>query len=332
MKLHLLSLIFASFLLVLSIANIAVSSDDDFYPGDDAGGSVGGGSTPSDDDFYSGYDGGGSPSDDDFYPPANDDDFYPPSDDGSSDSGGDGGGAAGPVPVSNNPPVISVFSVPAAAGRNTDITLSVVASDGDGGVSRIEILRADGTVIASDSCGNAISCAKSFIVRVPDAFSAVYTFVARVFDGLGAAATASGSGRTNPAPAAPAPAVVPAPQAPRGREHVGVSIPSDEIFISSLVPDTGCLAPGDETFLYISLKNTGKRMLDDIKVTAIVPDSEIRAVSGPFSIRKGDSASRFLYFAVPESARPGDYYIKVAVTFGKDSVVKYRNFEVSRAC
>ncbi len=232
-----------------------------------------------------------------------------------------------PVAPANNPPLISAFSVPVAADKNTDVTLTVAATDNDGGVNRIEIL-SGGVVVATQPCGNIVSCAKSFIVRVPDAFSAVYTFIARVFDNLGAVATASGSGVTNPAPAAPP--AVPVPEEPR--KAVAVSIPSDELFISTLVPNTGCLSPGDETFLYISLKNTGKRALDDVKITAIVLDADIRAVSGPFSIRKGDSASRFLYFIVPENAKPGEYYIKVSVTFGTDSVVKYRIFEVSRAC
>lgn len=246
------------------------------------------------------------------------------------DDGGEGDGDDdGSAPAANNPPVISSFSVPAAAGRNTDITLTVTATDSDGGVNRIEILK-DSVVIATESCGSIISCTKSFIVRVPDAFSAVYTFVARVFDNLGAVVTASGSGRTSPAPVAPLP--VPSPEPERVLEAVKVSIPSDELFISTIVPDTACLAPGAETFLYVSMSNRGRKALGDVKITAIVEDLNIRAVSGPFSLRKGDSASRFLYFGVPEDAKPGNYYIRVSVTSGKDSVVKYRIFEVNRAC
>ncbi len=247
---------------------------------------------------------------------------------GSFDSCGVFCGECPVFPPANNPPVINSFAVPASAGKNTDVTLTVAATDNDGGVNHIEILNG-GVVVATQPCGNIVSCTKSFIVRVPDAFSAVYTFVARVFDSLGAVATASGSGTTNAAPVAPpvSPVVPDAALAP-----VRVSIPSDEIFVSSVVPDTGCLAPGDETFLYVAFKNRGKAALKDVKVAAVVPELDIRAVSGPFSLRNGDSASRFLYFGVPESAKPGEYYVRVFVTSGKDSVAKYRAFEVSKSC
>ncbi len=235
-----------------------------------------------------------------------------------------------PIAPANNLPSINSFSVPAAADKNADVTLSVSASDSDGGVNRIEILK-DGAIVASQPCGNVFSCTRSFIVRVPDAFSAVYVFVARVFDSLSAVATASGSGVTNPAPVVTPPQVTP-PEPEMSLESVKVSIPSDELFISSIVPDTGCLAPGAETFLYVSLKNSGRRNVDDVKITAIVADLDVRAVSGPFRIRKGDSASRLLYFMIPEDAKPGDYYIRVSVTSGKDSAVKYRIFEVNKAC
>ncbi len=245
------------------------------------------------------------------------------------DSGGDGGDGGGGVgEVLNSPPVINSFSVPATAVRNSDITVSVTASDVDGGVNRIEILK-DNVVIASDSCGNVFSCTKSFILRVPDAFSAAYAFVARVFDNLGASSSASGSGTTNGFSVTPPVTHVARESA---FDSVKVSIPSDELFISSLVPDTSCLAPGAETFLYVSLKNGGKKSLSDVKITAVVEELAVRAVSGPFMVRKGDSASRFLYFGVPEDAEPGDYYIKVSVTSGKGSVVKYRIFEVNRGC
>ncbi len=302
MKLKFLSLLFVSFLLIFSIANIAASSDDDFYPGDD--GSV-------DDGFYPGDD-GGSGTDDDFYPPADDD----------GGSGGDGG-----VGVSNNPPMITSFSVPATAYRNTDITLTVAATDSDGGVNRIEILK-DNVVVASESCGNIISCTKSFILRVPNAFNAVYTFVARVFDNLGYSSTSTASGITNPTDFVTSPE----PDAENLLDKVRVNIDSENLFVTSMVPDSACLAPGAETFLYVSINNRGKKTLDDVKVSAIVEELGIRAVSGPFTIKKGYSASRFLYFDVPETAKSGDYYVRVSVTSKKDSVVKYRIFELNKAC
>ncbi len=345
MKLKQLFFLFALILLVLSSGNIGIvhSADDDILsPGDDDI------LSPGDNDGSGSVGGGGSGGDagvvvDCTVPDA--DILFP------AECGGVGGvdctvpdaeilfpvecaippvvpPAEPPAEPANNPPAITAFSVPATADKNTDITLTVTATDNDGGVNRIEVMK-EGVVIATESCGNIIFCTKSFIVRVPDAFSAVYTFIARVFDNLGAAVTQSGSGTTNPAPVTP-PITPVVPE--KALEPVKVSIPSDELFISSVVPDTGCLSPGAETFLYISLKNIGKRALNDVKITAIVPGLDIRAVSGPFSIRKGDSASRFLYFGVPEGAKPGDYYIKVSVTSGKDSVVKYRIFEVSKSC
>src|SRR3989338_7872787 len=129
MKINLLPAIVLSFMLVFlagGISFVHASSDDDFYSDD--GGFYPGDGGSSDDGFY-------SPSDDDFYPPS-DDDFYPPGnppDDGGGDGGSDSGGVEG---VSNSPPVISSFSVPATAVRNSDITVAVAATDGDGGVNR----------------------------------------------------------------------------------------------------------------------------------------------------------------------------------------------------
>ena len=236
-----------------------------------------------------------------------------------------------PPLVTNNPPVITDFAVPSTADAGSQITVSVAATDSDGGVDRIEILQNDGsTIITSQSCSGIVSCTRSFILQVPDAFSSVYTFIARAFDNLGASATATASGATNP----PEPAHVPAPT-PRPEEAlagVRVKVPSENIFVSTLVPDTGCVAPGAETFLYSSLRNRGSKSLKDVRITATVSELGIRVVSGPFRIKKGDSASRLLNFDIPFDAEPGVYYMRVSITSERDSVVKYRMFEVNRAC
>ncbi len=203
----------------------------------------------------------------------------------------------------------------------------MTATDFDGGVNRIEIL-SDNVVIASESCGNIFSCTKSFILRVPDALNAVYTFVARVFDNLGASSVAVGSGIT----ASSAPSVPLPDSRENALDDLRMRLSARDIFVSSIVPDTSCLSPGAETYLYISLSNRGEKTLRDVKITAVVEELGIRAVSGPFEMKKGGSASRFLYFIVPASAGPGEYYVKVAVSSGKDSIVNYRIFEVNRGC
>lgn len=239
--------------------------------------------------------------------------------------------APSPAP-SNAAPVIASFVVPSSADKGANIVLSVTATD-DVGVDKIEISK-DSSVISSQSCGSVLSCTKSFIVAVPDAFDAVYTFVAKAFDTAGASASASAGGKTKSAPVVSPPVVPPAPSPAPDKvlKPVDLKVVRDALFISGLVPDSSCVAPGAETFLFASLKNRGSTALKDVKITARVNELGIYSSSGSFKIRGKSSTSQYVYFSVPQDAVKGDYYLRIVVSSQKDSVVRYLPFEVSPLC
>ena len=245
--------------------------------------------------------------------------------------------APSPAPL-DAAPVISSFVVPSSADKGANVVLSVTAAD-DSGVDKIEISK-DSSVVSSQSCGSVLSCTKSFIVAVPDAFDAVYTFVAKVFDVSGASVSASGSGKTKSAPAVPPvvlppvvpPVIPPAPAPDEVLKPVDLQVVRQALFVSGLVPDSSCVAPGADTFLFASLRNRGSASLKDVKVTAYVDELGVYASSGSFKIGSKGSASRFVYFSVPEGAVKGEYYMRVVVSSQKDSVVRYVPFEVNPSC
>ncbi|MAG15651.1 hypothetical protein CMO88_01165 [Candidatus Woesearchaeota archaeon] len=235
-----------------------------------------------------------------------------------------------PTPVPNSNPTITDFNVPLTADKGSQITISVTATDSDGTIDRIEILQ-DSDIIKSESCGNIATCAKSFVVQVPNAFSTAYKFIARAFDNLGASATReSEEGTTNPEVIPDTPET-PEPEPDEALDDVKVKH-SGDLFVSTVAPGESCVSPGAETFLYASLKNNGDKTVKNVKIIAVVYDLSLRAVSNNFNIRRDESVSRFLNFDVPEDAEEGLYYMKISVNSQKDSIVKYRVFEVNNVC
>jgi len=236
-----------------------------------------------------------------------------------------------PVVSINNPTTIEFLGFPFTADADTNILFQITATDSDG-VDRIELLDQDNNVIEFDSCGNVIVCTtKTFIVRVPNAFSTAYQFIARVFDSLdNPSVTESITGTTNPEPI-PEPEPEPTPP-DQELDDVRFRIPSDDIFVASFANEADCVSPGTETYLFASIKNKADKTIKDIKITTVVQDLSIRAVSGPFSIREGESVSRFPTFIVPDDAKPGTYWMRIAVTTDKDSIIKHRSFEVDPSC
>ena len=228
-----------------------------------------------------------------------------------------------PTPT-NNLPVITQFDLPSTADKDSDITATVTATDSDGGVDRIEILNEDSTtILATESCGNIASCTKSFTLRVIDAFNTVYTFIAHVFDSDSASVTQTKSGTTNPAPT---------PTEPEPEEPDVSAKKQSKLFVSSLRLVDECVAPGQETYLFASIKNKGDKQLKDVKVTSTIQDLGVRAASGPFTIKKRSSASRLLFLDIPSDTEEDVYYLRTAVTSRKESNAKYRILEVNKVC
>ena len=159
--------------------------------------------------------------------------------------------------------------------------------------------------------------------------------MAKVFDSRGASDTETKSGRTYNRVERPS-------GTNGGRDStsgsdalenlkVSTGLLGQSLFISALIPND-CVSPGEETFLYASMKNRDDKGIDDVKITAAVPELGIRAVSGPFDVRKGGTPSRHLYFAVPSDAKDGEYPIRITISSDHESIVKYRSFEVSDSC
>ncbi|MFH1181396.1 MAG: hypothetical protein V1702_00390 [Candidatus Woesearchaeota archaeon] len=87
------------------------------------------------------------------------------------------------------------ISVPSTALNGSQITVPVTASD-DNGVSSVQLLDGGNNVLASYNCAGSLSCSTSFMVYVPSAVGASYTFKAKATDTAGQIAIASGSGVT----------------------------------------------------------------------------------------------------------------------------------------
>ena|SRR3989338_7119165 len=264
----------------------------------------------------------------------------------------------------NNPPTITEFTFPATANKNTYITVKVTANDSDG-IDRIEIL--ENGNLQTKSCGGIVECTKEFIIHLPDAFDTIYTIIAKAFDSLGAFTTQTKSGQTNPpgtcTPAAWSctafgPNICPSngirtrtctlidttctnPNAVKPSETqsctpgeeieeeiINRNIRSDELLISSIIPDPEYAAPGDEILLYVSVKNEGKNRFKNLQITAMIKELGIKAVSSPFTLKERDTISKTLFFNIPHYAKPGLYYIKIEVASDSDHTARYRIFEV----
>ena len=111
-------------------------------------------------------------------------------------------------------------------------------------------------------------------------------------------------------------------------EIINRNIRSDELLISSIIPDPEYAAPGDEILLYVSVKNEGKNRFKNLQITAMIKELGIKAVSSPFTLKERDTISKTLFFNIPHYAKPGLYYIKIEVASDSDHTARYRIFEV----
>ena len=239
--------------------------------------------------------------------------------------------------TTNSAPVITVFSVPSRAHKGSQISVSVMATDRDSNLARIQVFGSGNSKLGEKSCGGG-SCSGSFSVSVPDSYDTAYSFVAKAVDSRGASDTETRSGRTYgytrtkipPVTTPSRPFVPPAPVADVPAEPVPSTLGRD-ILISALEP-AYCASPGAETSIYASLKNRGDTGINDVKIVAVIPELGIRAVSGPFDIRKRGTPSSHLDFEIPSDAEEGEHYVRITISSGQESIVRYRTLYVSRSC
>ncbi|MBW3003716.1 hypothetical protein KY328_05810 [Candidatus Woesearchaeota archaeon] len=119
-----------------------------------------------------------------------------------------------------------------------------------------------------------------------------------------------------------------------------VSSPDDEtkededfgegLYISSLTLKNGeVLYPGEDLFTRVTVKNLGND-LEDVTVTAVIPDLGIRRRAGPFDIDHNDQHETKLILDIPEYAEPGEYAVRFVMRDADNEIyrVKHRVIEI----
>jgi len=69
---------------------------------------------------------------------------------------------------------------------------------------------------------------------------------------------------------------------------------------------------GSEVFVTVSLENTGRDDLNDLKMVVTVPELGVRRSIGPFDLDKDETMSKSVYLPLPE-AEAGEYDVRVIV-------------------
>lgn len=85
---------------------------------------------------------------------------------------------------------------------------------------------------------------------------------------------------------------------------------------------------GDELAVHVNTLNEGEDDLDNVKVTAYIPDLEIIAKSRNFDLDDGEKQGRWLFIDIPADAQPGYYLVKISVKGNDFRSVKYTGFSV----
>ncbi|MBD3249397.1 hypothetical protein GF336_05105 [Candidatus Woesearchaeota archaeon] len=85
---------------------------------------------------------------------------------------------------------------------------------------------------------------------------------------------------------------------------------------------------GDTLVLAVSLKNTAEEDLENVKVTASIPQMGIVRSVGPFDLEDDEDASKRIYMDIPSDENSGKYAIRISVSNDKLRRVKYRDFKI----
>ncbi len=103
----------------------------------------------------------------------------------------------------------------------------------------------------------------------------------------------------------------------------------DNLMMAGLRVVSGDYIKGGETLvLAVSLKNTAEEEIDDVKITASIPQMGLIATKGPFDLEDDEDASKRLYMEIPSDEDSGKYAIRISVSNDKMRRVKYRDFKI----
>ncbi|MFH2028260.1 MAG: C1 family peptidase [Nanoarchaeota archaeon] len=80
---------------------------------------------------------------------------------------------------------------------------------------------------------------------------------------------------------------------------------------------------GDYIESRLSLKNSGDKGLDDVKVTIVIPELGVRSRIGPFDLNEGEELTRAILAEIPEHTQPGEYVVRM--TISNDQTIRVRH-------
>ena len=83
------------------------------------------------------------------------------------------------------------------------------------------------------------------------------------------------------------------------------------------------MVPGDLQMLRLELSNSANVPIEGIKVTASSDTFDLNLVKGPFTIKPGQRAVKYLDFELPQDIEPGEHYIKITLEHNKFHKTKY---------
>ena len=84
------------------------------------------------------------------------------------------------------------------------------------------------------------------------------------------------------------------------------------------------LRPGDSIIILTTLENNGNVNLDNIRLTFVIPELDIRMRVGPFDIKRNKEITKLIILDIPYWAEPGYYDIRATASNGDVRRVKHR--------
>ena len=84
------------------------------------------------------------------------------------------------------------------------------------------------------------------------------------------------------------------------------------------------LRPGNSIMILATLENNGNTNLNDIQLTLVVPELDIRKRIGPFDLKKNQETTKLIILEIPYWAEPGYYDIRATASNGDVRRVKHR--------
>ena len=84
------------------------------------------------------------------------------------------------------------------------------------------------------------------------------------------------------------------------------------------------MRPGDSIIILATLENNGNVNLDNIRLTFVIPDLDIRVRAGPFDIKRNKETTKLIILDIPYWAKSGYYDIRATASNGDVRRVKHR--------